>query len=162
MGVCCNQLGGGNSVHVDAMHLLLWSELQATRLTRASSETRHESSKAAGPLSKCPSSDSLFSGQNIRGKTCALGMQNRLVQFGEPVKWFNCSLSDNLAGSGLIVCAADAVVVGHVRWKKCHGRSTFARTQIPSCLIFGRELVKWFNCSHVRQPCKFWLDCLRC
>ena len=24
-GVCCNQLGGGNSVLVEAMHLLLWS-----------------------------------------------------------------------------------------------------------------------------------------
>jgi hypothetical protein len=75
------------------------------------------------------------------------------------VKWYQCSLSDNLASSCLIVSAAVAVKVGRVRWKKYHGRKTLARPQIPNRLIVGQELVKWFNCFHVRQPCKFWLDC---
>jgi hypothetical protein len=45
----------------------------------------------------------------------------------------------------LNVCAAEAAVVGRVRWKNYHGRSTLARTWIPNRSIVGRSLVKLAN-----------------
>ena len=81
-------------------------ELQATRRNRASSETRRESSKTAGPLSKCPEHRSTFQRSEHSQEDLCIG---RAKPFG-----------------------------------------AIRRT---------REMVSLFP---VRQPCKFWLDCLRC
>ena len=53
--------------------------------------------------------------------------------------------SDRLASSALNLCAAAAAVVGRVRWKNYHGRSTLARAWIPNRSIVGRSLVKLAN-----------------